>query len=189
MTKFSVGEYIVFVQGGLSLAGTIKYIPFAPGFPYTVSSPSLLDDVYVDENDIRVPGTRSVNWWGLRDRVGVARSKPALPIKTAERKPIPTERKPIPTYDCEEAEASNIVQLIAGVWLVRTQAGFRRLSKFLVAQTEQRPYSYPKEYPSVVRLLSSGTYRDAVVKCTPLADEISNTSDYLELLKSQLRNN
>lgn len=182
MTKFSVGEYIVFVQGGLSLAGTIKSIPFAPGFPYTVSSPSLLDDVYVDENDIRVPGTRSVNWWGLRDRVGGARSEPALPIKTADRKPIPT-------YDCEEAEASNIVQLIAGVWLVRTQAGFRRLSKFLVAQTEQRPYSYPKEYPSVVRLLSSGTYRGAVVKCTPLADEISNTSDYLELLKSQLRNN
>lgn len=71
MTKFSVGEYIVFVRGGLSLAGTIKSIPFAPGFPYTVSSPGLLDDVYVDENDIRVPGTRPVNWWGLRDIVGV----------------------------------------------------------------------------------------------------------------------
>lgn len=72
---------------------------------------------------------------------------------------------------------------------IRLAAGFRRLSKFLVNQTEQRPDSYPEEYPSVVRLLSSGTYRGAVVKRTPLADEIHKTSDYLELLKSQLRNN
>lgn len=182
MTKFSAGESIVFVQGGLSLAGTIKSIPFAQGFPYTVSSPSLLDDVYVDEKDIRVPSTRSVNWWGLGDKVGGAKPEPASPVKTADRKPIPM-------YDCEEAKASNIVQLRIGIWLVRTQAGFRRLSKFLVNQTEQRPDSYPEEYPSVVRLLSSGTYRGAVVKCTPLADEIHKTSDYLELLKSQLRNN
>lgn len=77
----------------------------------------------------------------------------------------------------------NLQQLSCGLWVVRTQAGYRKLLKKRWADANDRsvPTNHPKAYPAVVRLFYRGQWGDT------LCCEWQTLNQYKEKLQHQLQ--
>lgn len=171
LPKFSLEENVMVSVDGKTFPGVIKSLPFSPGGPYIVDCPSAHwpDFFYVSEESITKPNLEQ-------------------PVKAVEKAVIerePLQRKPIPSYSSYAAATSNIAALPGKrVWLVKTQAGFRRLYKHLKSIDDDVVVeNFPTFYPCIVRVTGYDGYR-YILSFKRVEEEISEVTKHLECLKA-----
>ena len=168
-SKFKEGQAVRIQKNGFGYTGVIKALPFMPNGPYSVEVPGVVDDMWVDERDI-----------SAIDEPKQSFVESVRLVK--KRSSSNSELKPIPRHGSAEASASNIVALPEpGYWIVRTQAGFRRLYKH-INKNDGCIDTYPSKYPAVVRRVGG-----AVRYIKSLELEISSTQTHLSVLMSYER--